>query len=78
MEKYKIDLNIQADVVIVGTGVSGLYATLNLPHDKKIVMIHFWHRVEYVFLKMKMTMTAILKIQCAQDIMKTTKILLIL
>ncbi len=39
MEKYKIDLNIQADVVIVGTGVSGLYAALNLPHDKKIVMI---------------------------------------
>ena len=39
MEKYKIDLNIQADIVIVGTGVSGLYAALNLPHDKKIVMI---------------------------------------
>ena len=35
MEKYKIDLNIQADIVIVGTGVSGLYAALNLPHDKK-------------------------------------------
>ena len=30
---------MRADVVIVGTGVSGLYAALNLPEDKKILMI---------------------------------------
>ena len=39
MANYNIKLNIQADVIIVGTGVSGLYAALNLPRDKKIVMI---------------------------------------
>ena len=39
MDNYNIKLNIQADVIIVGTGVSGLYAALNLPRDKKIVMI---------------------------------------
>ncbi len=33
------NLNIQADVIIVGTGVSGLYAALNLPRNLKIVMI---------------------------------------
>lgn len=30
---------IQADIVIVGTGASGLFAALHLPEDKKIVMI---------------------------------------
>ena len=28
-----------ADVVIAGTGVAGLYSALNLPRDKKIIMI---------------------------------------
>ena len=28
-----------ADVVIVGTGVAGLYSALNLPRDKRIIMI---------------------------------------
>ncbi len=31
--------NLTADVVVVGTGVSGLYLTLNLPKDKKVIMI---------------------------------------
>ena len=30
---------IQADVVIVGTGVAGLFAALHLPSDKKILII---------------------------------------
>ena len=32
-------MRIDADVVIVGTGVAGLFSALNLPRDKKIVMI---------------------------------------
>lgn len=32
-------MDITADVLIVGTGVSGLYCALNLPKDKKIIMI---------------------------------------
>jgi L-aspartate oxidase len=35
----EIQADIQADVVIVGTGVAGLFSALNLPSDKKIVMI---------------------------------------
>lgn len=30
---------IQTDVVIVGTGASGLFAALHLPHDQKVLMI---------------------------------------
>lgn len=30
---------VKTDVVIVGTGASGLFAALHLPHDKKILMI---------------------------------------
>ena len=29
----------KADVVIVGTGVAGLFSALNLPDDKEIIMI---------------------------------------
>ena len=32
-------MEIKTDVVIVGTGVAGLYGALNLPEDKKILMI---------------------------------------
>lgn len=32
-------MEIKTDIVIVGTGVAGLFAALNLPKDKKIVMI---------------------------------------
>ena len=32
-------MELKADVVIVGTGVAGLFAALNLPADKKIIMI---------------------------------------
>lgn len=32
-------MEIQADVVIVGTGVAGLFAALSLPWEKKIVML---------------------------------------
>ncbi len=30
---------MKADIVIVGSGASGLYAALNLPRDKKIIMV---------------------------------------
>lgn len=30
---------MKADIVIVGTGVAGLFSALSLPHDKKIIMI---------------------------------------
>lgn len=32
-------MNKKADVVIVGTGVAGLFSALNLPDDKEIIMI---------------------------------------
>ena len=32
-------MKTEADVVIVGTGVAGLFSALNLPRDKKIIMI---------------------------------------
>ena len=32
-------MNKKADVVIVGTGVAGLFSALNLPDDKEISMI---------------------------------------
>jgi L-aspartate oxidase len=33
------NLNMQADIVIVGCGVAGLYAALNLPRNRKILII---------------------------------------
>ena len=71
MEKIK-EKQDQVDVVIVGTGVAGLFAALNLPRDFKIMMItkadlessdSFWHRAESAFCAMKVIMTVILKIQ---------------
>ena len=32
-------MDMYADTVIVGTGVSGLFSALNLPRDRKIIMI---------------------------------------
>ena len=32
-------MDINADVVIVGTGVGGLFAALNLPEDIRVVML---------------------------------------
>ena len=39
MNENKVKLHINTDIVIVGTGVGGLFTALNLPHDKQIVMI---------------------------------------
>ena len=39
MKYNKMELHNSADTVIVGTGVSGLFAALNLPRDKQIIMI---------------------------------------
>ena len=47
MEKIK-EKQDQVDVVIVGTGVAGLFAALNLPRDFKIMMIT-GSRAHYVF-----------------------------
>ena len=63
-------MKIKTDVVIVGTGVAGMFSALKLPRDKKIVIItkedmrssdSFWHRAGSVYSVMKMIMTAILK-----------------
>ena len=32
-------MKMEADVVIVGTGVGGLFSALSLPRDQKIIMI---------------------------------------
>ena len=32
-------MDLKADVVIVGTGVAGLFSALNLPRDKQIIML---------------------------------------
>lgn len=39
MSSTKITKTLSADVVIVGTGVAGLFAALHLPQDKEIIMI---------------------------------------
>ena len=39
MNENKVKLHINTDIVIVGTGVGGLFTALNLPRDKQIVMI---------------------------------------
>ena len=38
---------MKCDIVIVGTGVAGLYAALNLPKEKKV--IPFLLRAEFAF-----------------------------
>lgn len=64
-------MDIYADVVIVGTGVGGLFAALNIEPHKKVVLItksdmessdSFWRREESVYSGMITIMTAILKI----------------
>ena len=64
-------MKIKTDVVIVGTGVAGMFSALKLPETKKIVIITkedmrkrtipSWHRAGSVCSVMKMIMTAILK-----------------
>ena len=65
-------MKMKADAVIVGTGVGGLFSALNLPRDKKIIMItksdlessdSFLAQVESVCFMMRMITTVILKIQ---------------
>lgn len=38
-EEMKTEREMQADVVIVGTGAAGLFAALNLPRDRQILII---------------------------------------
>ena len=83
MNENKVKLHINTDIVIVGTGVGGLFTALNLPRDKQIVMItkadlessdsFLAQGGICVFKKMKMITTVILKILCVQDIMKIEK-----
>ena len=65
-------MNKKADVVIVGTGVAGLFSALNLPDDKEIIMItksdaessdSFLAQAESVYSGMNRIMTVILKIR---------------
>ena len=37
--KKVLNKDLDTDVVIVGTGVGGLFSALNLPGDRKIIMI---------------------------------------
>lgn len=39
MEGGDANMNFEADIIIVGTGVSGLFCALNLPREKNIIMI---------------------------------------
>ena len=72
---------MKTDIVIVGTGVSGLYCALNLPRDKKIVMVtkadddksdSFLAQGGICVLK-ETIMTVILRTQCVPVTMRTTK-----
>lgn len=38
-EDMEPEKEMQADVVIVGTGAAGLFAALNLPRDRKVLII---------------------------------------
>ena len=80
MEKIK-EKQDQVDVVIVGTGVAGLFAALNLPRDFKIMMItkadlessdSFLAQGGICVLR-EVIMTVILKIRCVRGIMRTEK-----
>ena len=77
MEKIK-EKQDQVDVVIVGTGVAGLFAALNLPRDFKIMMITKADlESSDSFLAQGgicvLIMTVILKIRCVRGIMRTEK-----
>lgn len=71
---------INADIVIAGTGVAGMYAALSLPEDKNIIMLtkstaeesdSFLAQGGICMLKTIMTTTATMKTLCVQAIMKT-------
>ena len=44
---------IKADVLIVGTGASGLFAALHIPSDMQVMTLKtatpIWRRVEFAF-----------------------------
>ena len=72
---------MKTDVVIVGSGVAGLYCALNLPKDLRILMItknaanksdSFWRRAVFACCGMTEITIPFLKIPCGRDIMKTT------
>ena len=63
---------IQTDILIVGTGASGLFAALHIPEDKKVLMITkeevervilFWLRVESVYCGMSQITTVLWRIR---------------
>ena len=82
MEKKKEigETEIQADVVIVGTGASGLFAALHLPRNKKVLMItkadvessdSFLAQGGICVLRDEADYKSYLKIPCGPAIMKT-------
>ena len=60
---------MKTDILIVGSGCSGLYCALNLPREKQITIITksavilILHREESVCLRMTVIMTVILRIR---------------
>ena len=81
-EDMEPEKEMRADVVIVGTGAAGLFAALNLPGDRKVLIItkkdaessdSFLAQGGSVCSKMSRTMRAISKIRCGQGIMRTEK-----
>ena len=56
-------MKINADAVIVGTGVAGLFAALSLPRELEVVMITKAD-LGSVCSVTRRTMTAILRIRC--------------
>ena len=71
---------MKTDIVIVGTGVSGLYCALNLPRDKKIIMVtkadddkSDSFLAQGGICVLKTIMTVILRTQCVPVTMRTTK-----
>jgi L-aspartate oxidase len=70
---------METDVLIVGCGCSGLYCALNLPRDKRILMItssdaessdSYLAQGGMCMLKDEVIMTVILRIHLKQDIMR--------
>ena len=68
---------METDVLIVGCGCSGLYCVLNLPRDKRILMITSSdaessdsYLAQGGMCRMIVIMTVILRIHLKQDIMR--------
>lgn len=73
---------MKTDVLIVGSGCSGLYCALSFRGKRKLLLspkpiskaaIHFSLRAEYAYCAARLTTMLILKTLCAPDTTKMTK-----